>query len=142
VVQPPSPPVAFATGFALAIAIRASGKWISLTREKISSRMGSSYCGLAILDHLHRRREFTAFTRVGVLHRDCATPQAFNHVATSRTSSPITAVAPQPVSAMVKRVGDSSLLFGRHASPSNSLATAQAHYKLMAWSAALGHHQA
>jgi hypothetical protein len=94
------------------------------------------------LDHLHRRRGFTTVTRVGVLHRDCATPQAFNHVATSCTSSLITAVAPQPVSAMVKHAGDSSLLSDRRASPSNSLATAQAHYKLMAQSAALGHHQA
>jgi hypothetical protein len=69
-------------------------------------------------------------------------PQAFNHIATSRTSSPITAVAPQSVSAMVKRAGESSLLSGRRASPSNSLATAQAHYKLTARSATLGHHQA
>jgi hypothetical protein len=83
-----------------------------------------------------------AVTRVGVFHRDCATPQAFNHVATSRTSSPITAVAPQPVSATIKRAGDSSLLSGRRTSLSNSLATAQAHNKLMARSAALGRHQA
>jgi hypothetical protein len=94
------------------------------------------------LDHLHRRRGFTTITGVGVFHRDCAMPQAFNHVATSRTSSPITAVAPQPVSAMVKRASDSSLLSGRWASPRNSLATTSRHYKLTARSAVLGHHQA
>jgi hypothetical protein len=94
------------------------------------------------LDHLHRRCGFTTVTGVGVFHRDCATPQAINHVAISRTSSPITAVAPQLVSATVKRAGDSSLLSGRRVSPSNSLATAQAHYKLTTRSAALGHHQA
>jgi hypothetical protein len=86
--------------------------------------MGSSYCGLGVPDPLHRRRGFTAVTGVGVLHRDCATPQAFNHIDTSRTSSSITAVAPQPVSATVKRAGDSPLLSGRRASSPNSLATA------------------
>jgi hypothetical protein len=90
------------------------------------------------LNHLHRRRGFTAITRVGVLHRDCATPQAFNHVATSRNSSPMTVVAPQPVSATVNRADDSSLLSGRCASPSNSLFTAQARYKLSTPSALLG----
>jgi hypothetical protein len=53
------------------------------------------------LNHLHRRHGFTAVTGVGVFHRGCATPQAFNHVASCRTSSPITAVAPQPVSTTI-----------------------------------------
>jgi hypothetical protein len=90
------------------------------------------------LDHLHQRRGLTAVTGVGVLHCDCATPQAFNHIATSRNSSPMTTVAPQLVSATVNHAGDSSLLFGRRASPSNSLATAQARYKLSTPSTPLG----
>jgi hypothetical protein len=139
-VQPPSLPAAFAPGFAPAVAIRASSEWISLTREKISLRMGSSYCGLAVLDHLHRRHGFTAITGVGVLHRDCATPPAFNHVATSRTRSPITAVAPQPVSATVSPTPVTFFLSGRRASPLNSLATAQACYKLSAPVAPLGNY--
>jgi hypothetical protein len=60
------------------------------------------------LNHLHRRRGFKAITGVGVFHHGCATPQAFIHVATSHTSSPITTIAPQLVSATVKHAGDSS----------------------------------
>jgi hypothetical protein len=90
------------------------------------------------LDHLRRRRGLTVVTGVGILHRDCAMPQAFNHVATSHNSSPMSAVAPQLVSATVNRAGDSSLLSSRRTSPSNSLATAQARYKLSTPSASLG----
>jgi hypothetical protein len=35
-------------GLVLLAAIRASGLWIEFAGEKISSRMGSSYCGLAV----------------------------------------------------------------------------------------------
>ena len=124
----------------MVVTIRASGEWISLTREKISSWMGLSYCGLVVLDHLHRRRGFTAVTGVGVLHRDCAMAPAFNHVATSRTSSPITVVAPQPVSATVSPAPVTFFLSGCRASPLNSLATAQACYKLSAPAALLGNY--
>jgi hypothetical protein len=78
--------------------------------EKISSRMCMSYCGLAVPYLLHLRCGLMAVTRVVVLHSDCATLRAFHHVVTSRTSSPITAVAPQSVSATVNRAGDSPLL--------------------------------
>jgi hypothetical protein len=50
----------------------------------------------------------------------------------------MTVVAPQSVSATVNHTGDSSLLSDRRASPSNSLATAQARYKLSTPSAPLG----
>jgi hypothetical protein len=50
----------------------------------------------------------------------------------------MTVVAPQLVSDMVNRAGDSSLLSGCRVSPSNSLATAQACYKLSTPSALLG----
>jgi hypothetical protein len=38
-----------------------------------------------------------AVTGVAVLYCDCATLQVFHHVVPSRNSSPVTAVAPQPV---------------------------------------------
>jgi hypothetical protein len=38
------------------------------------------------LDHLRRRRGLAAVTGVCVLHRDCAMPQALNHVAVHRLS--------------------------------------------------------
>jgi hypothetical protein len=125
----PSRFVPRACGFRLSVK-RSRRGWVRVTVTSL------------FLNHCHRRRGFTAVTGVGVLRRDCATPQAFNHVATSRTSSPITAVAPPPVSATVKRAGDSSFLSGRRVSPLNSLTTAKRYYKLTAWSAALGHHQA
>ena len=56
-----------------------------------------NYCGLAVPCPSHRRRGRMAVIGVAVLHHGCATLRAFHHVVTSRTSSPITAVAPQPV---------------------------------------------
>ena len=44
-----------------------------------------------------RRRGRMTVIGVTVLHRGCATLQASHHVVPSRTSSPIAAVAPQPV---------------------------------------------
>ena len=56
-----------------------------------------NYCGLAVPCPSRRRRGRMAVIGVAVLHHGCATLRAFHHVVTSRTSSPVTAVAPQPV---------------------------------------------
>jgi hypothetical protein len=56
-----------------------------------------NYCGLAVPCPSRRRRGRMAVIGVVVLHHGCATLRAFHHVVTSRTSSPVTAVAPQPV---------------------------------------------
>jgi hypothetical protein len=64
-------------------------------------------------------------------------PWPFNHVATSRNNSQMTAVAPQPVSATVNRAGDSSLLPGRQRNPFKLDTTAHGLYKLSAPSAPL-----
>jgi hypothetical protein len=70
----------FVPGFALAITIRAAGEWIQLDGEKITPQMSSDYCGLVVSDHLRRRCGLTAITGVRVVHRNCATSHAFNHV--------------------------------------------------------------
>jgi hypothetical protein len=100
--------------------------------EKISLQMGMNYCGLAVPHLLRRRRGFLAIAGVAVLRHDCATLPSVKHVATSRTSSTMTAVAPQPVSATVSRAGDSPFHSGRRASSPNLLATALPFYKLRA----------
>jgi hypothetical protein len=110
--------------------------------EKISLQMGMNYCGLAVPHLLRRRRGFLAIAGVAVLRRDCATLLAVKHVATSRTSSTMIAVAPQPVSATVSRAGDSPFHSGRRASSPNSLATALPFYKLRARSVAPCNRQA
>jgi hypothetical protein len=94
------------------------------------------------LSHLHQRRGFTAVNGVGIFHRGCATPQAFNHVASSRTSSPITAVAPQPVSATVSPTPVAFSLSGRQRVFAKLDTTALRSYKLMVWSVALYYHKA
>ena len=94
------------------------------------------------LNHLHRRRGFTAVTGVGVFHRGCATPQAFNHVASSRTSSPIIDVAPQPVSATVSPTPVAFSLSARQRVFVKLDTTALRSYKLMAWSVATYYHEA
>ena len=84
------------------------------------------------LNHLHQRRGFTAVTGVGVFHRGCATPQAFNHVTSSRTSSTITVVAPHPVSATVSPVPVAFSLSDRQRVFAKLDTTALRSYKLMA----------
>jgi hypothetical protein len=94
------------------------------------------------LNHLHRRRGFTAITGVGVFHRGCAMPQAFNHVDSSRTSSPITAVAPQPVSATVSPAPVAFSLSGHQRVFVKLDTTALRSYKLMVCSVAPYYHEA
>jgi hypothetical protein len=110
--------------------------------EKISLQMGMNHCGLAVPHLLRRRRGSLAITGVAVLRRDCATLPAVKHVTTSRTSSTMTAVAPQPISATVSRAGDSPFHSGCRASSPNPLATALPFYKLRAWSVAPCNRQA
>jgi hypothetical protein len=63
--------------------------------------------------HLRRRRGRAAVVEVYIVCRDRATPGPFYHVAVNRSSSLVTAVAPQPVNAMVKHHGDLVPLSGR-----------------------------
>ena len=88
-------------GLVLLATIRVSGLWIEFADEKISSRMGSSYCGLAVPQSLAPATWLYGCHRSWRLSPRLCHAQAFNHVASSRTSSSITAVAPQPVSATV-----------------------------------------
>jgi hypothetical protein len=94
------------------------------------------------LNRLHRRRGFTAVTGVGIFHRGCAMPHAFNHVASSRTSSLITAVAPQLVSATVSPAPVAFSLSGRQRVFVKLNTTALHSYKLMAWSIPSYYHEA
>jgi hypothetical protein len=56
-----------------------------------------------------RQRGRTAVVEVYTVHRDCATSWPFHHVVTRRNSSPVTAVAPQPVIATVTRASEPPL---------------------------------
>jgi hypothetical protein len=59
---------------------RASSLWIELDGEKITLRIGPGHCGHAVPRPLHRRRGLMAVTGICIVHRDCATHQALNHV--------------------------------------------------------------
>ena len=82
------------------------------------------------LDHLRRRRGLAAITVVCVLHRDCAMPQALNHVAVHRLS-----ISTRRWWSCHDSIHDllapvTSFLSGRHRAISNSRATAPGAYKL------------
>jgi hypothetical protein len=82
------------------------------------------------LDHLRRRRGLAAVTGVCVLHRDCATPQALNHVAVHRLSISIRRrwSCHDGIHDLLAPV--TSFLSGRHRVISNSHATTPGAYKL------------
>ena len=90
------------------------------------------------LDHLRWRCGLTAVTRVCVLHHDCATPQALNHVALHRFS-----ISTRRRWSCHDSIHDllapvTSFLSGRHRAISNSGATTPGIYKLSVQSAPHG----
>jgi hypothetical protein len=88
--------------------------------------------------HSCRRRGRAAIVEVYIVRRDCAMPGPFYHVAASHSSSLVTAVAPQPVIAMVDRRGDSVPLSGHQRAMPKLGATALGPYKLSVPLAPLG----
>jgi hypothetical protein len=86
----------------------------------------------------HRRRGQPAVVEVNVVAVIVPWPWPFNHVATSRNSSPVTVVAPQPVSATVTRTNNSPPFSGRHHAIFELDAIALGSYKLSVSSAPLG----
>jgi hypothetical protein len=90
------------------------------------------------LDHLRLRRGLAAVTRVCILHRDYATPQALNHIAVHRLT-----ISTRRRWSCHDSIHDllapvTSFLSGRHRSISNSRATTPGAYKLSVSSALQG----
>jgi hypothetical protein len=77
------------------------------------------------------RRGRAAVVEVYVVRRDRTTLWPFHHVVSSRNSSVVTAVAPQPVNATVEHHNDLLPLSGRQHTSFKLDATADAVYKLL-----------